>query len=414
MIRLIKFETNTFLQELDIGMNDRDMNEMKERIDQLRAEIEKKEAEKYSKPIQIPFSLHQGLQSYPKHMLDSMRKLLGVERASQLKKNDLIDRLAESIPSELDETIELYTPEMFNLLTKLVMRGGYIKADQVPIGVVDYLRSVGCVYTGTFQGERVLALPVELVEKFSVMVEDPQLKRQIKQNNEWIHLARGLLFHYGIVSFSEMFELIGRYTKEKIDRLQLLSIMHLAEVTGEDVVVERNGTYTLSYVDDPELVLRQQDMRSSVPFYPFSKQQILQAGAKNYVDKNKQFLQLVSYLTKNFEVTRTDAEEIVADCIIEVQNGMEPTTVIHFMQNYFEFDTMEVVQELMGYIVALMNSTRLWILKGHTPNELSEAKPETPRPAQKENGKKPSAKVGRNEPCPCGSGKKYKKCCGKS
>ncbi|WP_369126216.1 SEC-C metal-binding domain-containing protein [Bacillus massiliigorillae] len=22
-------------------------------------------------------------------------------------------------------------------------------------------------------------------------------------------------------------------------------------------------------------------------------------------------------------------------------------------------------------------------------------------------------KVGRNEPCPCGSGKKYKKCCGK-
>ena len=24
----------------------------------------------------------------------------------------------------------------------------------------------------------------------------------------------------------------------------------------------------------------------------------------------------------------------------------------------------------------------------------------------------PRAKVGRNEPCPCGSGKKYKKCCG--
>ena len=23
-----------------------------------------------------------------------------------------------------------------------------------------------------------------------------------------------------------------------------------------------------------------------------------------------------------------------------------------------------------------------------------------------------SAKIGRNDPCPCGSGKKYKKCCG--
>ena len=26
---------------------------------------------------------------------------------------------------------------------------------------------------------------------------------------------------------------------------------------------------------------------------------------------------------------------------------------------------------------------------------------------------KPMAKVGRNAPCPCGSGKKYKKCCGR-
>ncbi|MBW1698137.1 MAG: SEC-C domain-containing protein [Deltaproteobacteria bacterium] len=27
--------------------------------------------------------------------------------------------------------------------------------------------------------------------------------------------------------------------------------------------------------------------------------------------------------------------------------------------------------------------------------------------------KKAEKKVGRNEPCPCGSGRKYKKCCGK-
>ena len=28
--------------------------------------------------------------------------------------------------------------------------------------------------------------------------------------------------------------------------------------------------------------------------------------------------------------------------------------------------------------------------------------------------KRQAAKVGRNDPCPCGSGKKYKKCCGKA
>ena len=40
--------------------------------------------------------------------------------------------------------------------------------------------------------------------------------------------------------------------------------------------------------------------------------------------------------------------------------------------------------------------------------------------AQAPQGQKPKTiklekpKVGRNEPCPCGSGKKYKKCCGRS
>jgi len=37
------------------------------------------------------------------------------------------------------------------------------------------------------------------------------------------------------------------------------------------------------------------------------------------------------------------------------------------------------------------------------------------KPKSKPAGKKPEfkAKVGRNDPCPCGSGKKYKHCCGK-
>ena len=36
-----------------------------------------------------------------------------------------------------------------------------------------------------------------------------------------------------------------------------------------------------------------------------------------------------------------------------------------------------------------------------------------PDETQKQPIKREGEKVGRNEPCPCGSGKKYKKCCGK-
>ncbi|MEG1887057.1 MAG: SEC-C metal-binding domain-containing protein [Oscillospiraceae bacterium] len=54
---------------------------------------------------------------------------------------------------------------------------------------------------------------------------------------------------------------------------------------------------------------------------------------------------------------------------------------------------------------------RIWANNGHTPIELfskftvPNVLPFKP-PVDTE-------KIGRNSPCPCGSGKKYKRCCGK-
>jgi len=38
--------------------------------------------------------------------------------------------------------------------------------------------------------------------------------------------------------------------------------------------------------------------------------------------------------------------------------------------------------------------------------------PSEPAPERRQMVQARSSKVGRNDPCPCGSGKKYKKCCG--
>ncbi|MCI0480557.1 MAG: SEC-C domain-containing protein, partial [Candidatus Dadabacteria bacterium] len=50
---------------------------------------------------------------------------------------------------------------------------------------------------------------------------------------------------------------------------------------------------------------------------------------------------------------------------------------------------------------------------GAQPADISpgagEGPPARPVPVQRD-----MPKVGRNDPCPCGSGKKYKKCCGKT
>ncbi len=62
------------------------------------------------------------------------------------------------------------------------------------------------------------------------------------------------------------------------------------------------------------------------------------------------------------------------------------------------FDSEEEVLVMYDHLVKLQNNTRMWNNNGYTPLELGEIRANT-------------HKVGRNDPCPCGSGKKYKKCC---
>ena len=50
------------------------------------------------------------------------------------------------------------------------------------------------------------------------------------------------------------------------------------------------------------------------------------------------------------------------------------------------------------------NVERKQVAKGEAVSDSSKVVKQTPKKSQK---------VGRNEPCPCGSGKKYKQCCGK-
>lgn len=50
---------------------------------------------------------------------------------------------------------------------------------------------------------------------------------------------------------------------------------------------------------------------------------------------------------------------------------------------------------------------------GKTPAEMLEDNPGL-MPAKVETYRREEPRVGRNDPCPCGSGKKYKKCCGRS
>ena len=87
----------------------------------------------------------------------------------------------------------------------------------------------------------------------------------------------------------------------------------------------------------------------------------------------------------------------------DVQSGM------HYMMNKLQeyevtFEDVQEVNRLAQKVMPAMNSIKLWYNHGYSPKEISELI------SPKRSGAK---KVYPNDPCPCGSGKKYKKCCGR-
>ena len=90
------------------------------------------------------------------------------------------------------------------------------------------------------------------------------------------------------------------------------------------------------------------------------------------------------------------------------------------------FDSDEDIQEFIMLYQELNNHTWKQANRGYTPSELFVTEEKRPRvfrfnetpvriPMDAQAHETPSApKVGRNDPCPCGSGLKYKRCCGKA
>lgn len=363
-----------------------------------RDQAEKQDKKLWSK-IYVPFSLQEGLSKYTKYELDEIRKNLQIKGASSLKKAELIAFLQEKIPALLKEVCSLLDEERFGLLTKLAVNGGYITAPKLERHQVEYFRASGLIYSGTFDGKKVLAVPSELVEPLKFLEKNVEVKSLIRRNTEWIKLTSGLLYYYGALSIWEIVEFLESYTQEKLDIHAFLEVIFNGDPINKGISLNEDGFSSIR-VFDPIKVKQEHQMKKSVPFYPFTKEQLLKAGEPGFVDRNSSYVQLVDFITKNYKINRVEADFIVEECVYATRIVESPNHIMQYLAERFEFESLEEVKALMDKVVYLMNNTRKWSLKGYTSTELG-------------NQKKTDEKIGRNEPCPCGSNKKHKKCCGR-
>lgn len=393
---------------------DKQKNNILDGLKDLKKSQEVKQFKKHWSELSVPFTLNEGLSRFTKGELDTIRKNLAIKNASSLKKAELIILLQEKIAENLESIPLNWDSERFQLLLDIAESGGLMPAPHIEAQQIEYFRGTGIIYSGIIEGEPVLAVPNELIDKVKELKNSIHIRSAVNKNTEWIRLTGGLLYYYGTLSIVQLAEFLEKYLKHPVHLREYLNVIRDANSFRTELQINGDG-YSNRRVFDAKRVIQEHQARKSLSYYSFTKQQLLAAGEPGFVERNKSYMQLVQFLSQHFEISKEDADQVAEECIFATRVGDTPEDLMKYLTSMFKFDSVEKLQALMDIVVELMNSTREWFLKGYTSLELSsmEKKQLKPLPAA-DKDTNADAKVGRNDPCPCGSGKKYKKCCGRS
>ena len=387
-----------------------------EGMKEMAQQTQQKQELKIWSNISVPFTLKDALTRLTKDELSEIRKSLHIQGASQLKKGELIDLLAMKIPLSLENICVTMDQERYNIIKKIILNGGYIVDPKLPASQLEYFRTSGIIFTGTYQGKKIVAMPEEVIKNQFFQENDKHLTAIFRRNTEWVKLTQGFLYYYGTLTFNDLFDLVVKYQNDSFNFSEYLSVIEQAREYYKQFRIDHVGFSNIR-VFDPEKVKHEHQMRKALPFYQFAREQILRAGEPGFIEKNDSYLRFVHYLTQNYELSRQEADAIAEECVYATQIGESPNKIFQFLQERIAFESIEMLQACMDKVVNLMNNTRQWFLKGYSSVELKlyEQKSLLPLPDRKNNivDFTTGRTIGRNDPCPCGSGKKFKKCCGK-
>ncbi|WP_018701868.1 SEC-C metal-binding domain-containing protein [Anaeromusa acidaminophila] len=345
--------------------------------------------------------------------LTLLRQNMGLSGVSSLKKQELVPVLAEALLLRAPALFQLLDLVQYQWLKKTIAAGGLHVVGEEEEPLWRELETVGWVFRGTFPAGKAVFLPQEFAELFA-RFDQEGLGQVAARNEQWTRLTTGLLHYYGVLSTEEIKTFLEALTGKEVVEEEVLGVLSWYRLYSDGDIACGEGLWWDWRVDDVESVRQEQELRSSLPFATFSYEQLYAAGKADFVEDYPAFQELLEVFQSNWELDRQVARELAAYSVEMIRNDKDVSLLLQELGEALEFPNMEVVQGLTKALISLHNETPLWVLKGHAPQELRLQGVEDPH-LELIKKKQPvvnTNKIGRNELCPCGSGKKYKKCCG--
>lgn len=357
-------------------------------------------------------SVYDKLLEYKVDVLKELAKLLSLKNYSKLKKKELIDKIVERI-LDIDhaELIFLLENDEELKLFEAACNEDIVINDE-ELENINFLYGKGYVYLSK---DLKVTVPDEVKELYYKLNSD-----KFNEKRERFQLisdyCRAAVLLYGIVSVEKLMEIFNGHNNIKVEAEEFIDACEGSAIKN-DIFDFQNGY--IAHIDliesgEYENLLEEQGDK---PFYIPSKSEFLKYKKEGYFEITPQFNRLKECILA-LELTKDEklAESICEGIQLAIILGAKPNDLF----DEFEFKGVTIknkkqVEKLLPYMANVMNHTRGIWNRGYTAKELDMIKGEnkivdfTAIPVR-ETAKE---KIGRNKPCPCGSGKKYKVCCGR-
>lgn len=251
-------------------------------------------------------------------------------------------------------------------------------------------------------------LSEELVEAFSPDIDDIYKEKSAHYEDLLEEIFIGLINICGRISAERMPQLMHQFIASKHSDLPIELIhLWLLNTILPNFCYKNNGddfgpAYYSILLNFEEWT---RDIRQELPEYmPKTLEEVRSRGHYPhmipYEKTEKDFFKLFEE-----KIGKEDAHCIYDFVYSKVQDpNADLSELSNFILSPLYTPQEKAYRDADNILNDMMNNIPRFFLKGNTPTQAVQ---------KKCTEAVPSKKVGRNDPCPCGSGKKYKHCCGK-
>lgn len=342
-----------------------------------------------------------------KNKLIEALNFLGEFPEKSLKKEELIKKLNQIYDKEIERLNVVINIQIYDLIKKLV------ESDEngIDIGIeyepeVDFLENTLIIDELVIDEEKThIKFNEKMKDRFAKFINKKN-ETYIKMNQTIVNLMINITEAYGIIEDHEMLKMINRFLKSEIEMEYIYFLTDFQiDLRNEITIVDsEDESYFMSdFVHSPEEIIYER-LNSDLSYKNYTIEELQNNTPRTILERKEAQDVLNFFKKKKIEF----AEEATMIIIIYIMTAPK-FEIKEFMQLIkIDFDNLEDADEYLQLIMKLHNRIPHYSLYGYSPEELFKNRLEQ---EQKEKEKKKKTKIGRNDPCPCGSGKKYKNCC---